>query len=59
VIRINGVYNMMSPEAEKKKKKKKLTEWDLNSRTMYSVRAHEIIRDTMYPESVSVDGSDS
>jgi hypothetical protein len=26
---------------------------------MCSVRAHEIIRDTMYPESVSIEGSDS
>jgi hypothetical protein len=26
---------------------------------MCSVRAHEILRDTMYPESVSVEGSDS
>jgi hypothetical protein len=26
---------------------------------MCSVRAHEILRDTMYPESVSVEASDS
>jgi hypothetical protein len=48
-----------SGEKNKKKKKKKRTEGDLNSSTMCSVRAHKIIRDTMSPESVSVDGSDS
>jgi hypothetical protein len=55
VIRINGMDNMPSAPAEKKKKK---TVLDLNSSTMCSVRAHEIIRDTMSPESVSVYGSE-
>jgi hypothetical protein len=44
---------------KKGKKKKKSTEWDINNSTMCSVRAHEILRDTMYPESVSVEGIDS
>jgi hypothetical protein len=50
----NGQY-AVGTSGEKKKKK---TELDLNSSTMCSVRAHEIIRDTMSPESVSVDGSE-
>jgi hypothetical protein len=36
-----------------------LTEGDINNSTMCSVRAHEILRDTMYPKNVSVEGSDS
>jgi hypothetical protein len=55
----NGHYAIGTSKEKKKKKKKKKTELDLNSSTMCSVRAHEIIRDTMSPESVSVDGSDS
>jgi hypothetical protein len=46
-------------QKEEGKEEEEVDRIDINNSTMCSVRTHEILRDTMYPESVSVERSDS
>jgi hypothetical protein len=46
-------------QKEDGKEEEEVDRIDINNSTMCSVRTHEILRDTMYPESISVERSDS